>query len=89
MSTAWRTTGKSNQPTRRGLPVVAPYSEPFSRKACASSPCNSVTNGPSPTRVEYAFVTPMIWSNLRGDTPAPSHTPAAVGDEEVTYGYVP
>ena len=30
-----------------------------------------------------------IWSNLRGDTPAPSHTPAAVGDEEVTYGYVP
>ena len=32
---------------------------------------------------------PIRWSSLRGDTPAPSHTPAAVGDDEVTYGYVP
>ena len=45
--------------------------------------------GPSPTRVEYALVTPMILVNDCGGTPAPSNTPALVGEDDVTNGYVP
>jgi len=46
----------SNQPTRRALPVVVPYSEfGFERsplKLSATSPLISVGNGPAPTRVQ-------------------------------------
>src|SRR5690625_5058070 len=55
---AWRTTTLSNQPTRRGRPVVVPYSRPTSRIWSPTSSVNSVANGPSPTRVVYAFYTP-------------------------------
>ena len=45
----------SNQPTRRGRPVVVPYSRPTSRKVSAASPKSSVGYGPAPTLVVYAF----------------------------------
>jgi len=43
--------------------VVAPYSPespPFSRSTEAASPWISVTNGPAPTQLEYAFITAVI-----------------------------
>ena len=49
----------SIQPTRRGRPVVVPYSAPMRRKSSASSPCTSVGYGPAPTRVVYAFACPQ------------------------------
>lgn len=47
--------GISNQPTRRGRPVVVPYSLPTSRNVSAASPKSSVGYGPAPTLVVYAF----------------------------------
>ena len=43
---------------RRGRPVVAPYSPaspPRRRSTSASSPNISLTKGPAPTALEYAF----------------------------------
>ena len=47
---AWRVATASNQPQRRGRPVVAPNSRPM---ACSMSAISafSVGSGPSPTRV--------------------------------------
>ena len=45
----------SNQPTRRGRPVVAPYSPaspPRFRSSSASSPKSSLTKAPAPTAEE-------------------------------------
>ena len=45
----------SNQPTRRGRPVVAPYSPaspPLRRSSSASSPKSSETKAPAPTALE-------------------------------------
>lgn len=50
---------------------------------------NSVGNGPSPTRVVYAFMTPILVSILFGGTPKPVQTPATPVLDDVTYGYVP
>jgi hypothetical protein len=50
---------------------------------------NSVGNGPPPTRVVYAFTTPMTFRIFLGGIPNPVHTPPMVVDEDVTYGYVP
>src|SRR5512143_1364831 len=86
---AYRTTGASNQPHRRGRPVVDPYSFPRSRIFCPSSSNSSVGNGPPPTRVAYAFDTPMTPPIFVGPTPDPVHAPPAVVFEEVTNGYVP
>src|SRR5207237_364102 len=83
---ARRAATASNQPTRLGRPVVAPYSCARSRSSCASLPCSSVGNGPSPTAVEYAFTTPMTRVILRGGIPAPTDAPPASGFELVTYG---
>src|SRR6476620_12395616 len=85
----WRTTTLSNQPTRRGRPVVVPYSRPTSRIWFPISLFNSVGNGPSPTRVVYALHTPTTWVIFEGPTPEPTVTPPATGFEEVTNGYVP
>ena len=47
---------------------------------------SSVGKAPSPTRVEYAFITPITRSIRCGGTPVPVHAPPAVVLEEVTYG---
>src|SRR5699024_3345236 len=86
---AWRTTTLSNQPTRRGRPVVVPYSRPTSRIWSPTSSFNSVANGPSPTRVVYAFETPTTVDIFDGPTPEPIVTPPATGFEDVTNGYDP
>ena len=43
---------RSSQPQRRGLPLTVPYSWPRSRILSPVSSSSSVTNGPSPTRLE-------------------------------------
>src|SRR5690348_4978027 len=84
--TAYLTTTASNQPQRRGLPVVAPNSPPNSRIRSASAGSASVGNGPFPTRVVYAFTTPMTASIAVGPIPTPTAAPPAVVLDEVTYG---
>src|SRR5699024_8803645 len=54
-----------------------------------TSSLSSVGNGPSPTRVVYAFVTPTTFLILVGPTPDPMVTPPAIGLDDVTNGYVP
>src|SRR3972149_5243455 len=49
---AYRRATASNQPHLLGLPVVAPYSPPCSRRQSASLPWSSVGDGPSPTLVQ-------------------------------------
>ena len=57
---AWRSATASNQPQRRGRPVVEPNSEPRVASRLPTSSNSSVGNGPEPTRVEYAFVMPRM-----------------------------
>ena len=73
-------------PTRRGRPVLAPYSAPASRSFSASAPNHSQVNGPSPTQEEYAFVTAMTSLMLQTGTPAPTGPYPASGEEDVTIG---
>src|SRR4029079_14240736 len=79
----------SSHPTRLARPVVVPYSPPRSRISSARSPSSSVGNGPAPTRVLYALITPHTSSMSLGPTPAPTHAAPATGLDEVTNGYVP
>ncbi|SSS97379.1 Uncharacterised protein [Acinetobacter baumannii] len=79
-------TTESNQPTRRGRPVVVPYSLPTRRMVSPVSSNNSVGNGPSPTREVYALQTPTTLLIFDGPTPLPIVTPPATGLEEVTNG---
>src|SRR5215475_12421076 len=81
-----RSAGRSSQPHRRGRPVVAPYSPPALRSRSPASPCSSVGNGPAPTRVAYAFVIPTTASIAVGPIPALWQAPAAIVDDDVTYG---
>src|SRR5215467_4288826 len=85
----YRRRGRSIHPVRRGRPVTAPYSLPRLRRFSPSSPFSSVGNGPSPTRVQYAFVIPMTELIEVGGTPVPMTAPPEVALEEVTNGYVP
>src|SRR5712672_2917321 len=87
--TAYRTTTASNQPQRRGRPVVAPNSPPSSRMRSATAGSPSVGSGPLPTRVVYAFTTPSTASIAVGPIPTPTAAPPAVVLDDVTYGYVP
>src|SRR4051812_12689266 len=87
--TAYRPTTASNQPQRRSRPVVVPYSTPTSRRWAPLASNSSVGNGPAPTRVVYALITPMTWEIRVGGMPEPTHAPPAVGLDEVTNGYVP
>src|SRR5438876_5055871 len=48
---AYRAAGPSNQPQRRGRPVVDPYSLPRVRSCSPAASSDSVGNGPPPTRV--------------------------------------
>src|SRR6476469_7571858 len=90
-ATAYRAETASNQPTRRGRPVVVPTSRPRDAipAPTPSSSRSSVGNGPDPTRVAYAFITPKTSSTWRGPIPPPVQAPPAIGDDEVTYGYEP
>src|SRR5512141_889299 len=74
----------SNQPHRRGRPVVVPYSWPRSRMYRPISLSCSVGNGPAPTRVVYAFTTPMYLSTIRAGTPQPEGRPSELQLELVT-----
>ena len=49
----------------------------------------SVGNGPPPTRVVYALITPIVFPMRLGGIPRPVQTPPMVVEDEVTYGYVP
>src|SRR3990170_4227959 len=82
--TAYRTTTASNQPQRRGRPVVAPNSPPSSRIRSARSGAASVGSGPLPTRVVYAFTTPSTASLAVGPIPTPTAPPPAAVLDDVT-----
>ena len=49
----------------------------------------SVGNGPPPTRVVYALITPITFPMRRGGIPRPVQIPPTVVELLVTYGYVP
>ena len=90
-SPAPRSGARRGRASRSGgsRPVTVPYSWPISRTRSWSGPSISVGNGPSPTRVTYAFATPMMRSSRPGPTPTPVAAFAATGFDEVTNGYVP
>ena len=77
---------KSNQPHLLGRPVVVPNSCPFSLIISPTLSSNSVGNGPEPTLVRYALVTPTTSEILDGAIPEPKAAPAVVGLDEVTNG---
>src|SRR5580692_12612154 len=81
--------GTSNHPQRRGRPVTAPNSLPSRRSRSPVASLLSVGNGPEPTRVLYAFETPMMPEIRVGGTPVPMDAPPAEALEDVTNGYVP
>src|SRR6185312_7761581 len=89
MRAAYRTTTASNQPQRRGRPVVAPNSLPNLRTTAPNGSSSSVGSGPLPTRVVYAFTTPKTASIDVGASPAPVAAPPDVVLLDVTNGYVP
>ena len=74
----------SNQPQRRGRPVVAPNSPAMRRNSSPHLDGNSVGKGPFPTRVVYALATPMTSSMRVGPTPAPMQAAPVVVLDEVT-----
>ena len=59
---------------------------PLSLIISPTSSSNSVGNGPEPTLVRYALVTPTTFDILEGAIPDPKAAPAVVGLEEVTNG---
>ena len=66
--------------------MTVPNSRPRSAIPLPMSSNSSVGNGPEPTRVEYAFMTPMTSSTWSGPMPPPVHAPPATGLDEVTNG---
>src|SRR2546425_8614314 len=68
---AYRAAGPSNQPHRRGRPVVEPNSLPRLRSCSPELSRLSVGKGPLPTRVVYAFETPMMLCTCFGEIPRP------------------
>jgi hypothetical protein len=84
--TAKRSATRSSQPQRLSLPVTVPNSAPSSRTRSWASPGISLGNGPSPTRVTYAFETPSTSSIRCGPMPKLTAAPAAIGLDEVTNG---
>src|SRR5712671_5453317 len=85
----YRSATASSQPQRRGRRVTVPYSLPRSRRYWPVGLSCSVGNGPPPTRVEYAFTTPMICSMYFIGTPDPLEMPTPELLLLVTNGYVP
>ena len=62
---------------------MAPNSAPRSRRSAPWGPVISVGNGPLPTRVQYALVTPQTESIAVGGIPVPVQAPPAVQFELV------
>jgi len=85
-STAYFKATRSSHPHLLGLPVVAPYSPPFSLSFSPISSFSSVGKGPSPTLVVYAFDTAQKWASEKyfGGRPVPLERPKAEALEEVT-----
>src|SRR5690349_4618320 len=69
-------------------PVVAATSPNCSNTALLVSVI-SVGNGPAPTRVVYALVTPITLLIYRGGIPSPAEAADGIVVEPVTNGYVP
>src|SRR5205823_11883287 len=82
----YASSGRSSQPQRRGRPVTAPNSLPRLRILSPAESNSSVGNGPSPTRVQYALLTPITESIVLGATPVPITAPPEVALDEVTKG---
>ena len=87
--TAKRSATRSSHPQRRSRPVTVPNSCPSDWTRSWSGPTISLGNGPSPTRVTYAFATPSTSSMRFGPIPKLTAAPAAIGLDDVTNGYVP
>src|SRR2546429_5883256 len=85
--TAYRPTTASNQPHRRARPVVVPNSAPTFDRCAPFSSNSSVGNGPAPTRVVYALITPITWEIRVGALPEPTHAPTAAGLVDLTKVY--
>src|SRR5216683_771515 len=66
---AYRAAGPSNQPQRRGRPVVEPYSLPRVRICSPAASRDSVGKGPPPTRVVYALEIPITLWTCFGEMP--------------------
>lgn len=77
---------KSSHPHLLGLPVVVPNSCPRFLMVSPVLSNNSVGKGPSPTRVVYAFTTPIAVYIFLGSMPRPVQNPPIDVDDEVTYG---
>ena len=69
--------------------MVVPTSCPVVAMRSPIASVSSLTNGPDPTRVAYAFITPITSSICIGAMPPPVAAPPAIGCDEVTYGYEP
>src|SRR3954471_23099513 len=80
---------RSIHPHLLGLPVVAPNSLPVFLSSSPVSSSSSVGNGPPPTLVQYALLTPKTCFIFCGATPKPVQTPAEIVLDEVTKGNVP
>src|SRR4029079_7857074 len=65
----------SSHPQRRGGRITVRYSLPRSRRYCPVALSCSVGKGPPPTRVEYAFTTPIILLKYLAGTPEPLEIP--------------
>src|SRR5699024_12105997 len=65
----WRTTTESNQPTRRGRPVVVPYSRTTSRMWWPYSSYISVGMLPSQNSDVYALLIQTTFLLCPGSTP--------------------
>src|ERR1041385_5876400 len=89
MRTAYRPMSASNQPQRRGRPVVVPNSAPIFDRWAPLSSNSSVGKGPEPTGGVYALMTPITWVIPVGGAPDQRHAPPLVGLLLVTNGYVP
>ena len=77
----------SNQPHRRGRPVVVPYSLPVWRRCSPAASVSSVGKGPSPTRVVYALMMAATRSMRVGGMPEPVHAPPEVADDENPHAW--
>ena len=66
---AYLSVTRSSHPHLLGRPVVVPYSCPSSRILSPVSSSSSVTYGPSPTRLEYAFMTPYTFPISDAESP--------------------
>ena len=73
------------RPAGDGAIFLADLANAFADAAAGRRPVPS-GNGPRPTRVVYALMTPMMRDRLRAGTPLPLQMPVVELFELVTYG---